>query len=62
MGNNEILCFKNAIRLHGRLIVKTALDMTTQDIKFNRIGFNKRTSKSEFMKIFFRSLDLAVRV
>lgn len=30
---------------------KQILEETTNDIKFNRVGFNKRTSQSEFKSI-----------
>lgn len=34
------------------------LEETTRDIKFNRIGFNKRTSQNEFKEI----LDITANV
>lgn len=36
--------------------LKIALEMATDDIKFNRIGFNKRTSYNEMVEITNRCL------
>ena len=46
---------------YGKSVVSQALDVTTQDIKFNRIGFGKLTNPVDFIKIFNRSLKLCLR-
>ncbi|MGL4569581.1 MAG: hypothetical protein ACRCVJ_00780 [Clostridium sp.] len=41
---------------------KVALEMTTDDIKFNRINFGKVTGPEEFLNIFTRCLSAISRV
>ena len=41
MRSRELKLIKIAEICHGRQAVKDALEMTTQDIKFNNIKFNK---------------------
>lgn len=62
MGNDELICIKNAEILHGKETVKTALEITFEDIKFNRVGFGKLTTRKYFMDIFFKSLTVARQV
>ncbi len=40
---------------------REALKLTTEDIKFNRIGFNKRTSLHDTITILERSIKLVRR-
>lgn len=40
-------------------LTKTALDMTTQDIKFNRLFFKQRTTLAEAREIFDMCLKVA---
>lgn len=61
MGNDELYLLNDTKKRCGEKIFKDALQMTTDDIKFNRIGFKKRTSNKEFMTIFFRSVDICAR-
>lgn len=46
---------------YGKSLMVQALDVTTQDIKFNRVGFGKLTNSVDFIKIFNRSLKLCIR-
>ena len=50
-----------AKNLYGKEIVNNALNITTEDIKFNRLGFRKLTSARDFMKIFYCSLKICLR-
>jgi hypothetical protein len=43
-------------------LIKTALDMATQDIKANRLAFGKRTTLSEAMQIIELCLVTATKV
>lgn len=52
---------KNTEVRYGKKIVTDALNITTEDIKFNKIGFNKITGPREFMDIFERSLNLCLK-
>lgn len=61
MGNDELKFFKRVETEHGKQALKEAMDMTTQDIKFNQIGFGKVTGKHEFMGVFCRCLNIVVR-
>jgi hypothetical protein len=51
---------KLAEKKYGKKFVLSALDITFDDIKFNRVGFNKITKPVEFKKIFNRSLKLCL--
>lgn len=46
---------------YGKSVLDQALDVTTQDIKFNRIGFGKLTKPVDFIKIFNRSLKVCLK-
>ena len=61
MRSRELKLIKIAEICHGRQAIKDALEMTTQDIKFNNIKFNKITRNKEFMDIFERSLNLCLK-
>lgn len=61
MGNDELYLLNDTKQNCGETIFKDALQMTTDDIKFNRIGFGKKTNSKEFMTIFFRSVDICSR-
>ena len=50
-----------AKKLYGKEIVNNALEVTTEDIKFNRVGFGKLTNARDFMKIFYCSLKICLR-
>lgn len=52
---------KNTEACYGKKIVDEALNITTQDIKYNRVNYNKTTGPKEFMSIFKRSLNLCLR-
>ena len=43
-------------------LIETALDMATQDIKFNRIFFGKKTTLPEVLRIFGLCLKTAKKV
>ena len=43
-------------------LTKTALDMATQDIKFNRIFFGRRTTLAEVREIYDMCLKVAKMV
>lgn len=43
-------------------LTETALDMTTQDIKFNRLFFGQRTTLTEAREIFDMCLKVAKMV
>lgn len=61
MGNDELYIFNRLKGMGKEGFLKEAMEMTTEDIKANRIAFNKKTSAHEFMTIFFRSLNLCAR-
>lgn len=61
MGNDELYLLKYTKENCGKKLFSAALQMTTDDIKFNRIGFGKKTNSKEFMTIFFRSIDICAR-
>lgn len=61
MGLAELQCFKQVEILHGKKVLNMALDMTGDDIKANRVAFNKKTNVKEFMRIFFRSVNVCLR-
>ena len=52
---------KSVEKKYGKSVVSRALEITTQDIKFNRIGFGKVTKSVDFIRIFNRSLSLCIR-
>ena len=52
---------KSVEKKYGKEVLGQALEVTSQDIKFNRIGFGKVTKSVDFIKIFNRSLSLCVR-
>ena len=62
MGKKEILMFKEVEQAYGHHVLKNALQMTTDDIRFNKIVFGKRTSSRDFMDVFFKSLRLCIKV
>lgn len=43
-------------------LTKIALDMATQDIKFNRLTFGKRTTVAEAREIYLLCWNVAVKV
>lgn len=61
MGNDELYLFNMVKEDLGEEVLKQAMEMTTQDIKFNRVGFGKKTSTKQFMNIFFSSVDICLR-
>ena len=61
MRSRELKLIKVAEICHGKKIVDEALNITTQDIKYNRVNYNKTTSPKECMSIFKRSLNLCLR-
>lgn len=61
MRSRELKLIKVAEICHGKKIVDKALNITTQDIKYNRVNYNKTTGPKEFMSIFKRSLNLCLR-
>lgn len=62
MTSKNLKFIKLAEKLYGKKAVSNALDAVTQDIKFNRINFNKKTYSKEFMNIFYASLRICLEV
>lgn len=61
MGIKLLKLIKVAEICHGKKAVTEALNITTDDIKFNKISLNKTTGPREFMDIFERSLNLCLK-
>lgn len=54
-----LITFLNAIKAHAtEEEYREILDMATKDIKFNKIGFNKRTKEADVINIIERSYKL----
>lgn len=58
MNFNVFEVFKLVECKYGKQVLKDIVEMTEDDIKFNRVAFGKRTSSIEYMKIFKRSLNI----
>lgn len=61
MTSKNLKFIKLAEKLYGKKAVSNALEVTTEDIKFNRVGFGKLTNARDFMKIFYCSLKICLR-
>lgn len=61
MGKDEIKEIEGVIKEYGSKVLKRVMEMTTADIKANRISFSKRTSSKDFMDIFHMSLNTYLR-
>lgn len=61
MGMEQIKNLDVAKALYGRDIFEKAMKDTDDDIKLNRVGFNKTTSAKQYMKIFYMCLGVCVR-
>ena len=50
---------KNIETKVGKNRLRSAMDMTTSDIKSNRIRFNKKTTELDFLRILLSNLKFA---
>ena len=61
MGKAEIKEIECVLKEYGSKVLNRVMDMTTADIKANRIPFDRRTSSKDFMAIFYMNLNVYLR-
>ncbi|MGL4107231.1 hypothetical protein [Clostridium sp. LP20] len=61
MGNNQIRAIKAVLIKHGEKVLSRVMTETENDIKVNRIAFGIKTSKQDFMRLFYMNLNVYLK-